>query len=396
MRVSRSRRHFLKTAASTASLAILPWGTGTLPAGEGDPEQAVRGWTSFRNGLQNLGLADTSLPSELKLLWEFTTPDGTTSTPVIADGRVYMGTLSGDLHCFEIKTGREIWRYKSVEKVEPNSFAPGFNAAAALDAHAVYLGDDQGTFHAVDRASGKLKWKVVTDAEIVGGAQVLGNKIIFGSHDGHLYCHAAGDGARIWSVETRGPVNATPCISGKETFTTGCDQPILRVIDVEEGKQSAEVPLNSLLIAAAAVREGILYFGTDSGSVLALDWRNKQPAWQFAVPNRDQQIHSSPAVSDEVVVIGSRDKHLYCLERDSGQLRWSYQTRGKIDSSPVIVADRVYFGSADKNLYALNLTDGREVWKHFARQSITGSPAVAEGCLVVGTDSSNGRILCFG
>lgn len=361
---------------------------GAEPAG-------VSGWQSFRNGLNNPGVAATQLSPEPKLVWEFTTPDGTASTAVISEGRVYMGTLSGHVHCFELASGKEVWSYRSVEEVDPNSFAPGFNAAAALDGNTVYIGDDQGTFHAIDRQTGKARWQTITDGEIVGGAQVVGERVIFGSHDGFLYCHAAQSGEQLWKVETFGPVNATPCLAGQYTFTTGCDKPILRVIDTDAGQQAAEVPLDSLLLAAAAVRDDILYFGTDSGVVSALDWKNRKTLWQFSAPNREQQIHSSPAVTEDVVVIGSRDKQVYCLDRKTGELRWSFRTRGKIDSSPVISGDRVYFGGADKKLYAVSLADGKEVWSTFTRQSITGSPAMAEGHLVVGTDSTNGRILCF-
>ena len=44
----------------------------------------------------------------------------------------------------------------------------------------------------------------------------------------------------------------------------------------------------------------------------------------------------------------------------------------------------------------VRLTDGQEVWRFNAAQPITASPAVAEGCLVIGTEASDGRILCFG
>ena len=394
MRLSRDRREFLKqcTAFGFATLSLPTLG---LCAEQSESESKLAGWTSFRDGLHNRGLAESGLPQEPKLAWEIETPDGTASTPVISDGRVYMGTLSGDLHCIDLKSGKVQWTYRSVEKVDPNSFAPGFNAPAALDATSVYIGDDQGIFHAVDRATGKRRWKVVTEGEIVGGAQVVGERVIFGSHDGFLYCHAAESGERIWRVETFGPVNGTPCVAGQYTFTTGCDKPILRVFDIEQGKQTAEVPIEGLLLASAAVVNGILYFGTDQGSVFALDWKNNKVIWEFEVANRDQQMRSSPAVSAEVVIVGSRDKHVYCIDRKSGELRWSFQTRAKVDSSPVIVDDRVFFGADDKNLYALNIADGSEAWKHYARQSISGSAAVAENHLVIGTDSSHGKILCF-
>lgn len=353
-------------------------------------------WNSFRNGLQNQGVATHPLPETLELLWEFTTPDGTASTPVIANGKTYVGTLSGEIHCFDLKSGKKEWTYQSVEEVAANDIAPGFNAALALNSELVFAGDDFGGFHAVDRTIGKQRWMFATEGEIVGGAQVVGDKVIFGSHDGYLYCLRANSGDQIWKAETHGPVNATPAIAGKHTFTTGCDQPVLRVFDIETGTTTQEVPLDSLLVASAAVDGDTLYFGTDGGTVFALDWKTPKEVWSFSIPKREQQIQSSPALTAEFVIIGSRDKHVHCIDRQSGELRWSFATRGRVDCSPVIAGDRVYFGSADKNMYALNIADGKEVWKYSAKQSITGSPAIAEGYLVIGTDPSDGKILCFG
>lgn len=394
MRVSRSRRDFLKKSASVCGACAL---TGSFPRWLVAEETKQREeWVSFRNGHECWGIAPSPLPNNLELLWELQTPDGVASTAVIADGKAFVGTVSGDLHCLELRTGKEIWKYRSVEEVDPNSFPPAFNAPLALSEHLILAGDDFGTFHAVDRQTGQRRWTAETDSEIVGGAQVRGERVIFGSHDGFLYCHDVDTGRQIWKVETHGPVNGTPCFSDRYTFTTGCDQPILRVIDVEEGKEAAEIEIDALLIASAAVRDGILYFGTDGGVVTALDWKKKETVWEFSVPERQQQIHSSPAVTEELVVIGSRDKHVHCLDRRTGAHRWSFATRARVDSSPVIAGDRVYFGSSDRTLYAVTLAEGKEAWQHPAGQPVTASPAIADGCLVIGTDSSNGKILCFG
>lgn len=367
--------------------------SGNTLSAQGTPQES---WSSFRNGHLNLGVASSALPEKLELLWEFVTPDGTASTPVIADGQTYVGTLSGEIHCFELATGKKIWTYKSAEMVADNDIPPGFNAALALNATTVFAGDDFGGFHAVDRKTGKRKWHFASDGEIVGGAQILGEHVLFGSHDGHLYCLNTATGEKVWEAETFGPVNATPTIVEKYTFTTGCDQPVLRVFDVETGKSASEVPLDALLIASAAGKDGNLYFGTDGGIVFSLNWKESKSNWEFSVPKRQQQIQSSPAVTDDLLIIGSRDKHVHCLDRKTGELKWSFATRGRVDGSPVIAGDRIYFGSADKNVYGLNISDGKEVWKYPARQSISGSAAIAGGYLVIGTDPSNGKILCFG
>jgi outer membrane protein assembly factor BamB len=385
-----TRRRFLKSTAMISLAATVSSRVARAAPAPADE------WPTFRNGPQLLGVAASTLPEKLEQLWEVPTPDGVVSTPVIRDGKVYVGTLTGYLLCLDLATGKERWRYRSIESKDEKEFASGFAAPIGIAGDKVFAGDEAGTFHVVEAATGKKAWLLATDSEIVGGPTFLEDRVLFGSHDGKLYCLKQADGTHVWTFETQGPVNGTPTLAGGFTFITGCDKPILRVVDTATGKQHAEVPLNELLIASAAVVDDILYFGTDSGSVIALDWKTKKQLWSYSVPGREQQIHSSPAISGNIVVIGSRDKHLHAIDRTTGKGLWTFGTRAKIDSSPVIVGDRVFFGSADKFLYGVSLKDGKEVWKKSVGQSVAGSAAVAGNRLVIGTETSSGRILCFG
>src|SRR5690606_24199155 len=124
------------------------------------------------------------------------------------------------------------------------------------------------------------------------------------------------------------------------TFVTGCDQPILRVVDIETGQQHSEIPLDGLLIATPALFEDILYFGTDKGIAFAVDWQAGKNIWQYADSNRPFEINSSPAVTDDLVIIGSDDKRLHAIDRRTGERVWAFQTRASIDGSPVVSGDR--------------------------------------------------------
>lgn len=354
------------------------------------------GWTSFRNGHQQLGIAHAPLPEDLELLWERPAPDGVVGTAAIAGGRTYVGTIGGKVLCLELKTGQPVWEYRSLQTDDPNTFLPGFQTPITLSDELVLAGDEDGTLHAVDRETGKARWTFPTDGEVVGGASVIGDRLVFGSHAQRLFCLSLADGKPLWEADTQGPVNGSQAIGESRTFVTGCDQPVLRVIDLNTGQEETTIDIEGLLIATPALKGDVLYFGTSDGIVFAVDWRKKTLEWKYSDERRQFEIHSSPAVTDELVIIGSRDKRLHAIDRQTGKERWTFATRGGIDSSPVVAGDRVYFGSRDKNVYGVTLEDGEEVWKYNAAQPIVASPAIAEGCLVIGTDAADGRILCFG
>jgi outer membrane protein assembly factor BamB len=101
-------------------------------------------------------------------------------------------------------------------------------------------------------------------------------------------------------------------------------------------------------------------------------------------------------VTDRLIVVGGRDKLVHGIQRANGQKAWTFSTRAKVDSSPIVVGDRVFVGSGDGNLYELNLQDGTQNWKYNVGKPITAGPAAGEGVLVVGCESSEGRVYCFG
>lgn len=352
-------------------------------------------WPSFRNGNELRGVAGCPLAEPLELLWQAEAPDGMVSAAAIVGGHVYAPVLGGRLYCLERLTGKVVWEYTSLENPRPDAFLPGFQSAPTVTADAVYLGDEDGVFHAVDRRTGKRRWTFQTQAEIIASAAIVGDRVIFGSYDSHLYCLRTSTGELIWKLQTGDRINGSPAVSQGVCFVTGCDEH-LHVVEVETGVERYKMPIETYLIASPAVFGDVLYFGTYTGEVLAVNWKQKKILWRYRDPEKEFPIHSSAAVTDAFVVVGSRDKKLHCVDRKTGRRVWAVPTRGRVDSSPVIAGNRVFVGSSDGNVYGVELASGKVVWKFAAGRAVSASPAVGEGCLVIGSESADGRIYCFG
>ncbi|MCG8407447.1 MAG: PQQ-binding-like beta-propeller repeat protein [Phycisphaerales bacterium] len=344
-------------------------------------------WAGFRGNAQLTGVATTTLPSKLAVAWRFETEDheSVTSTAAIARSTVYFGSENGVLYALQLSDGKVRWKYKTDEAA--------IQSSPAVAAGIVYFGDGNGEFHAVDAATGKKRWSYRTEAEIISSANVLGDRVLFGSYDGRLYCLAAKDGKEIWKIETEQPIHGTPGIADNSAFFAGCDGR-LRVVRISDGKQLQDLDVGAQSAASVAVQASNLYLGTLGNRVLCIDRAKGQVKWTYEHPDRAFPFHSSPAVTDKVVVIGGRDKYVHALNPATGKARWVFQTRGRVDSSPVIVDDRVFVGSADGNLYGIDLARGKEIWRFEAGGSMSASPAVGNGRLVIGTE--DGIVYCFG
>ena len=389
-----SRRGLLQGVMTTAVAAAVA--SGFAFADDPGVRSQSESWPSFRNGPDNRGVAASLIPPSPALLWERETTDGCKSTPAILGGRVYVGQLSGELQSLHLATGEVEWTYKSREAADPKTFIPGFNGPVTVTREVVLCGDEDGTLHCVDRQTGALRWTFDTEGLIVGGATVVGDRVVCGSHSQFLYGVDLRSGEKLWEFDAGGPINGTQAFDGDFTFVTGCSEPVLYVVDTRTGAEHVRVALDDLLIATPALVDGILYFGTSEGMVLAIDWRQLKTVAKFET-RQPREVHSAPAVTNDAVIIGARDKSVYCLDRQTLQPKWTFSTRAGNDSSPVVVGDRVYIGSGDKFLYELSLDGGTEQWKHNAGRPFSdSSPAVGEGRMVVCTEGPQGKVLCFG
>lgn len=54
-----------------------------------------------------------------------------------------------------------------------------------------------------------------------------------------------------------------------------------------------------------------------------------------------------------MVYVGSDDRNLYAIDRQSGDVLWKYETAGFVGTSPFVVDGVIYFGSYDGSVYAV-------------------------------------------
>jgi len=359
---------------------------GAPPNDSPPPVTATKdSWPLFRGDPASHGVAVSSLPEKPKLLWQFAAgDDGFEGTAAIAGGTVFAGCLDGNLYAIDLKTGEQRWKFET---------GLGFTAAPAVRGGRVYIGDVDGCFHAIDARTGQELWKYQTEAEINSGANFHGDRVVFGSQDAVLYCLNAATGELVWRADAEDQIRCTPTIVGDRSFVGGCNSK-LNVVDLAEGKLVSGVDLSAPTLCTPAVEGTMAYVGTDGGTFFAVDWKASKIAWTYENRSRPSPFWSSAALAANLVVVGSRDKMVHALDRETGERVWVFSTKGQVDSSPVVVGDRVYVGSDDGRLYGLELETGKEVWRFEAGGRILASPAVAAGRLVIGNDE--GVLYCLG
>jgi outer membrane protein assembly factor BamB len=327
------------------------------------------------------------------------------AVPVIAAGTIYVGDLDGTFHALSLADGATKWTFKAE--------AAGFPSAAAVAADAalplVIVGDDTGVVRAFDAATGKVAWEYETDGEISGGPTILptaggGGRVLVGSQDASLSCLNLADGKPLWKHSIADQIRCSPTVAetpaGDRVFIAGCDGK-LHVIDAATGEETAAVPIGGPTGTTPAAAGDRVFFGTEGGGFFAIDFAAGRAAWDVQPAAAGQAYRSSAAVAGDLVIVGSRGRAVVAFARAVGARRWRQPMRGRVDASPVVVEADVagrrlpvaVVADAAGRVAALDVATGAPAWEFDAGGGFDAGAAVADGRVVIA--SGKGTLWCF-
>jgi len=370
-----------RIALLAMAIAIGAEGLGSLRAATGSS------WPMFRGDPAQSGVSPARIPEAPVLKWRFKTGGAVGATAAIVDGAVFIGSADSNVFCLSLSDGSKRWSFQTGGPVEASPLV--------LDGR-VFIGDTLTNFFALDAKTGTKLWsrgfddKIKSSANWVIGTNGTSTNILVGGYDFRLYSLEATTGKSNWVYETGNYINGSPAISRGRTAFGGCDA-IVHVVDVVGGKKLREIEAGAYIAASGAMEGNLLYVGHYENELLCVDVEEGNILWKYR--DRAFPFMSSPAVTTDRVLIGSRDKRLHCIQRTDGKPLWTFQTRGKVESSPVVAGDRVIVGSDDGRLYIVSLADGRERWNYELGQPVQSSPAVVDGHIVIGCE--DGFVYCF-
>lgn len=131
---------------------------GNTPLKQGD--SAWGGWSpsvtnSRYQDAKSAGLAATGVP-RLKLKWAFNLGPVTMGRgqPVVDGGRVFIGTLAGDVYAIDATRGCIYWAYRATAGIKS-----GVVVGEANGVPAIFFGDRSAVMYALNAESGELLWK---------------------------------------------------------------------------------------------------------------------------------------------------------------------------------------------------------------------------------------------
>ncbi|MBP7949659.1 MAG: PQQ-binding-like beta-propeller repeat protein [Verrucomicrobiales bacterium] len=343
-------------------------------------------WPLWRGTPDMRGIASVSFSFPLRLAWKYAAGKPIKATAVSDGTCAYVGDGSGKFFALQLSDGVKKWEYAIKDPIE---------GSAAVVGDLVVFGGGDGGVHALTKTDGKPRWKTMTDGEIKGAINVFERPgqpplLLVGSYDNQLYALNSADGAKVWTVPTSNYINGAAALAGNRALFGGCDG-FLYLVNAETGREEGKVEVKDPIANTVATNGAAAFLGHYGNAVLAVDLASRQPKWTFA--EKDFPYFSSPALTEDSVLVGDRGKYLRCLSAKVGDEKWAFRATGRIDSSPVVAGQAVIVGSDDGRIYAVNLADGAELWHYEIGPPVQTSPCIAAGRLIMGAD--DGVIYCF-
>jgi outer membrane protein assembly factor BamB len=163
----------------------------------------------------------------------------------------------------------------------------------------LYAASTDGVIGAYDAATGKTIWehksrvkgwfgwgdKNRKDAFYSGGPAVVGDLLVIGTLDGHVYGLNVKDGSQRWVSVLPSEVIDSPAIAGPLTIVRTQDGRVYG-LDSNTGERrwvndQGNVPLLSLRgNGPLLVANGVVFFGSDDGKLMALRLDNGDKLWE--------------------------------------------------------------------------------------------------------------------
>lgn len=306
--------------------------------------------------------------------WQWPSGGRVTSSPTVANGRVFFTSYDKKVHALNQNNGIEIWNFPLINI--PDSSPAVYNGK-------VYVGDGQGdyvgmmpsTLYCIDENTGFESWRFIVNGQIVSTPTVVNDVLFFGSYDNYVYA--------LPSTDPNGD----------------------GVLDQSEVLWRFDA--GARIVSSAAVADDTVFISTLDGKLYALPFADPsgdmiisydEIRWVFTAGN---EIWSSVALASGRVFLGSHDHYLYSLpQRDPNgdglitmnEIFWKFKTTDRIWSSPAVAGGKVFITSQDYKLWAVAEETGKLVWSYtmplqsepYNSEFLFASPAVVDGRIYIG------------
>jgi outer membrane protein assembly factor BamB len=138
----------------------------------------------------------------------------------------------------------------------------------------------------------------------------------------------------------------------------------LKVLDLGRGNFTKDIAVNAKISAGPVIAGNIAVIATKDNQLQAINLRNNATVW---ATNLESEVFSTPLIVDNTVVVHTLSGAVVSYNLENGKQNWRYThtlpaTVMRRTSSPAVSNDFIIVGLASGKLVALHKTSGMVVW----------------------------------
>jgi outer membrane protein assembly factor BamB len=412
-----------------AALPVAPWA-----AEAADQAQWGQAWS------RNMVSAERGLPARFhpgtgeNIAWSAQLGTETHSSPVIAGGRVFIGTNNGHprdparqgdrgvLMCFDEASGRFLWQLV-IPKREDDSRADwpnsGISSSATVEGNRVYLVSNRGEALCLDACDGRILWRfdltrgagISSHDAACSSILIHGDYLCLNTGTGVDYAHKripAPDAPSLVVLDKAtgrylareregiGP-NIFHCTWAGPSLGVVNGRPLLFLAAGNGVVYAFEPPASGLIESAPALPASlkkVWQCDFDPGAPKTnvhkfYGNRRESPSNFYGMPVFDTGRLYVAGGGD--LWWGKNEAWLKCLDAaktgdvTAGGLVWSYPLQKHVLSTPAAYHGLIFIADCGRLLHCVDAGDGNGVWTHELDGEAWASPLVADGKVYLGT-----------
>lgn len=306
-----------------------------------------------------------------KMLWVYENLGIGFSSPVIANGKIYVTGMEGDMGYVYILSEKGVLEKKYPYGKEDTGNYPGARSTPAIAGNLMYMAASQGEFVCMDLNTGKNKWKVNLFSDLDGKNVrwglteniVIDGDLVFVSPGGvkhNIVALNRHTGAVVWTNDEKDAVSAycSPLIinhNGRKMLITMMARDVV-ALETSTGKLIWSFPYanqRNIHPNTPIYHKGDLYVfsGYAMGGYklrISTDGKSVKQVWENKL--LDNQLGGVVLIDGFVYGAGDRNRRWFGVSWETGEVVSEFR---EIDKGTVIAADGMLYAYTERGELAL-------------------------------------------
>jgi outer membrane protein assembly factor BamB len=258
------------------------------------------------------------------------------------------------------------WAYNH-DPISDTGNTPISFLSPAIQDGKVFIGSLAGTFHSYDLVNGKELWKMTEKSSVSNAAAFYKDQVLYGTAEGRVVARKMSNGELVYAVDVSlEAVESTVVVARGRGLVQTRDHKLV-CFDILTGKilwnYSRAVAFDTTLqrVSTPTTLDEKVYVGFADGFVVSFNIEDGSIFWEKNISRGSKfvDVDMKPLLYQNKILIASHSGNFMVLEAASGKTL--VQTPYLIYRSPILIGDILYLGTQDGKLVKLDAQSMQEL-----------------------------------